>query len=331
MAENYEAQGDQYVSEMQPNTYYPTISAVYLKGFRLVASATGCTELRDRLERKVSELQVEDFRTLQAGGVRMIPEIDLEEIHKNVLKMNLRSSSLAYHTLLDLPIIPKSAVDAVDKMAESDKDSNKGLGRFFSEQVKINKKGAQVAFQDISDSYASNARTYMREKLMAYIYFIKGTLDGYIDMNEAMVTKLLIDAKSPFVPEDRMHNYSLGLTAGFRNEFVTAAHLLIPQLENSLRHLAVTNGIIVTTYEKRFQHENLLGGLIKTKLVPLANDDILDELDSFLVDNNNVNFRNELLHGLMETALVHKYGQYVWWLCLKMIVQTKFIFPGAKH
>ena len=165
---------------------------------------------------------------------------------------------------------------------------------------------------------------------MAYIYFIKGTLDEYIDMNKAMVMRLLIDTKSPFVPEDRMHDYWIGLTAGFQNDFVTATHLLIPQLENSLRHLAVTNDIIVTTYDKRFHLENLLGDLI-TKIRPLANEDIIDELDSFLVDNNNVNFRNELLHGLMETTLVHKYGQYAWCLCLKMILQTKLIFPGIKQ
>lgn len=327
MAENYEAEGDQHVSEMQPNTYYPTISAVYLKGFRLIASASGCLELHNRLERKVAALQLEDFRTLQAGGVRMIPEIDLDAIHKNVLELNLHTSSLAYHTLLDLPLISNSAIE---EMARYDRESAMGLERFFSKQVKITKKGAQVASQDIADSYASNARTYMREKLMAYIYFIKGTLDGYIDMSHTMVTRLLIDAKSPFVPEDRLHIYSLGLTAGFQNDFVTAAHLLIPQLENSLRHLAVTNGIIVTTYEKRFQLENLLGGLI-TKVRPLANDDIMEELDSFLVHNSNVNFRNELLHGLVETTLVHKYGQYAWWLCLKMILQTKLIFPGIKQ
>ncbi|SMG19904.1 DUF4209 domain-containing protein [Sphingobacterium psychroaquaticum] len=327
MAENYEAEGDQDVSEMQPNTFYPTISAVYLKGFKLIASAGGCQKLKDRLERKVVRFQLEIFRTLQASGVRMIPEIDIDAIHKNVLNLNLQSSNLAYHTLVNLPLISKVAVEEI---AQRDKESSMGLERFLSEQVKVTKKGAQVAAQDITDSYAGNARTYMREKLMAYIYFIKGTLDGYIDMNKAMVMQLLIDTKSPFVPEDRMHDYCLGLTAGFQNDFVTAAHLLIPQLENSLRHLAVTNDIIVTTYDKRFHLENLLGGLI-TKIRPLATEDIIEELNSFLVDNNNANFRNELLHGLMETTLVHKYGQYTWWLCLKMILQTKLIFPGIKQ
>ncbi|MCJ7932501.1 MAG: DUF4209 domain-containing protein [Chryseobacterium sp.] len=326
MAENYETEGDQYVSEMQPNTYYPTISVVYLKGFRLIASASDCQELHDRLERKVAKLQLEDYRILQAGGIRMIPEIDLGEIHNNVLGLNLSSSSMAYHTLLELPLISNSAVKEV---AQSDIELATGLSAFFSEQVKITKKGAQVASQNIVDSYASNARTYIREKLIAYIYFVKGTLDAYIDMNYSMVTKLLIESKSPFIPEDRLHIYSLGITAGFQNDFVTAAHLLIPQLENSLRQLAVTNDIIVTTYEKRFQLENLLGGLI-SKLRPLATDDIIEELESFLVQNSSMNFRNELLHGLMETTLVHKYGLYTWWLCLKMILQTKLIFPRIK-
>ncbi|WP_123966602.1 DUF4209 domain-containing protein [Chryseobacterium phosphatilyticum] len=326
MAENYETEGDLYVSDMQPNTYYPTISAVYLKGFRLIASASHCQELHERLEQKVAKLQLEDYRTLQAAGISMIPEINLGEIHNNVLGMNLSTSSIAYHTLLELPLISNSAVK---KLAQSDRKSATGLSAFFPEQIKITRKGAQVASQDIADSYVSNARTYFREKLMAYIYFVKGALDAYININHSMVTELLIESKSPFIPEDRLHIYILGITAGFQNDFITAAHLLIPQLENSLRQLAVTNNIIVTTYEKRFQLENLLGGLI-SKLRPLATDDIIEELESFLVQNSSVNFRNELLHGLMETTLVHKYGLYAWWLCLKMILQTKLIFPGIK-
>ncbi|MFC5873342.1 hypothetical protein SAMN05443633_101718 [Chryseobacterium arachidis] len=326
MAENYEAEGDLYVSEMQPNTYYPTISAVYLKGFRLIASAHGCQELHNRLQRKVAKFQLEDFRTIQAAGVRLIPEIDMASIHKNVLELNLSTSSLAYQALIELPMISNSAVE---QLAKSDRESAMGLSRFFSEQIKISKKGAQVASEDINQSHFSNARTYLRERLMAYIYFVKGNLDSYIDMNYAMVAKLLIESKSPFVPEDRLHIYSLGITAGFQNDFVTAAHLLIPQLENSLRHLAVSNDIIVTTYDKRFHLENLLGGLI-AKVRPLGNDDIIEELDSFLVNNSNVNFRNEVLHGLLETTLVHKYGLYAWWLCLKLILKTKLIFPNIK-
>lgn len=54
----------------------------------------------------------------------------------------------------------------------------------------------------------------------------------------------------------------------------------------------------------------IYGGFKSTAL--LIEDRIYGvELDSSLVVNNNINFRNELLHGLMEMALLKKYVQYV--------------------
>lgn len=326
MAENYELQGDHTVSQMEPHTLYPNIAAPYLKGFRLIASASSCEGLRNRLEHKVDHFLVEDFKSVQLGGVRLIPQVDLDTIYLKVFELNIKDAGTAYSNLLNLPILPTSSIKEFackSQEAASERDV------YFSAYVKITEKGAKVASQDASAAHLSNARTYLREKLMAYIYFIKAKLDAYIDFNEAMVGRMLTDANSPFVPEDRIYSFAIGLLAGFKNDFVTAAHLLLPQLENSLRYLAVQNGIIATTYDKDLQFENLLGGVL-SKVRPLADPDIIDELSSFLVDNNNINFRNELLHGIMAPALVQKYGLYAWWLCLKIIMQTKVIFPKAK-
>lgn len=99
------------------------------------------------------------------------------------------------------------------------------------------------------------------------------------------------------------------------------AHLLIPQLENSLRHLAVTNDIIVTTYEKRFQLENLLGGLI-SKIRQWLQMTLSKNWKVFLsIIVISILGTSCYIHGLLETTLVHKYGLYAWWLCLKMILQ----------
>ncbi len=47
------------------------------------------------------------------------------------------------------------------------------------------------------------------------------------------------------------------------------------------------------------------------------------ELGGFIVKSA----RHVLLYGLMEATFVRKYGLYSWWLCSKLILQTKSIFP----
>jgi hypothetical protein len=47
---------------------------------------------------------------------------------------------------------------------------------------------------------------------------------------------------NPFIPEGRRVIYSRGLQAGLGGDFLVATHLLIPQLENSLRYTLLQVG-----------------------------------------------------------------------------------------
>lgn len=47
---------------------------------------------------------------------------------------------------------------------------------------------------------------------------------------------------SVIVPEDRKEAYIKGLMAGFLGDFLTALYILIPQVENSVRELAMQCG-----------------------------------------------------------------------------------------
>jgi hypothetical protein len=69
-------------------------------------------------------------------------------------------------------------------------------------------------------------------------------------------------AYSPFVPAGREHIFARGLYAGFNHDFLTAVHLLVPQIENSLRHLMQQRNIITTKLDKDgIQREIDLNGL----------------------------------------------------------------------
>ena len=79
------------------------------------------------------------------------------------------------------------------------------------------------------------------------------------------------------------------------------------------------------------QNDNTLGAILKSDnpdkmLNGLCNEDLILELQSFLLDGNSVNFRNRICHGLIEPAEIDFYGIYLWWLTLKMVFHTKELF-----
>lgn len=129
--------------------------------------------------------------------------------------------------------------------------------------------------------------------------------------------------KSKFIPQDRIQLFAQGLYWGFKGDFSLAAHILLPQIENSFRHIAQQHGITTTKLTEVIQHENTMGGILE-KLKPYMETDIWKELNHFLVDG--IGFRNRAMHGLLSHEQMYHYGIYLWWLCLKMIYNTDKYF-----
>jgi hypothetical protein len=69
---------------------------------------------------------------------------------------------------------------------------------------------------------------------------------------------LSIVSHSPFVPPEREYLFAKGLYAGLTGDFFTSTHILIPQIENSIRYIMQQRGII--TSGKPFS--SICGGLI---------------------------------------------------------------------
>ncbi|SEO09526.1 hypothetical protein SAMN05192574_105283 [Mucilaginibacter gossypiicola] len=154
-------------------------------------------------------------------------------------------------------------------------------------------------------------------------------MDMHARLTKDQLFDILQKLDSPFVPTTRLYIYTEGLGAGFENNFIMASHFLLPQIENSLRVIADLKQISVTNFRKPEQFENTFGRVLE-KLAPDMNADLYAELQSFFLDSTNVNFRNELLHGLIDTASTQHFGYYAWWLSLKLIYFTNTYFSLGK-
>lgn len=140
-------------------------------------------------------------------------------------------------------------------------------------------------------------------------------------VTEETIASLLTGSR--FIPEDRMDLFAQGFAAAFRRDFVTALHLLIPQIEHSLRLFLASAGIIASNIdEEGIQEEWPLGRVLATpKLEQILTPLLVFELRGLLVEKGGANLRNRMAHGMMapsdfNTAPV----LYLCWLLLRICI-----------
>jgi hypothetical protein len=140
---------------------------------------------------------------------------------------------------------------------------------------------------------------------------------------------LSIVSNNPFVPRCREMIFARGLQAGLIGDFLMAAHLLMPQLENSLRYLLIQQGLIVSGDHQRIQDEYSLGRILHddpfaSKLEEIVGKDILFDLQGLLVERWGLNLRNLIAHGLMDAEEFSiSQVQYLWWLTLRLCISPQ--------
>jgi Domain of unknown function (DUF4209) len=124
---------------------------------------------------------------------------------------------------------------------------------------------------------------------------------------------------SPFVPPGREGIFSEGLYAGFAQDFRSALHLLVPQIENSFRYLMQENEIITTKLDNSgVQRQIDLNELVvDQRLAAIISPNILFEVRCLMTDNRGPNLRNQIAHGMLDdSAFLSVEAIYAWWLIL---------------
>jgi Domain of unknown function (DUF4209) len=125
---------------------------------------------------------------------------------------------------------------------------------------------------------------------------------------------------NPFVRQGHEYLYSKGLFAGLNGDFATAAHLLIPQIESSLRYVLEQHGVETTILKEGVQEYWTLGKILSHEIIITAlGEDIVYELQSLLIEKLYSNLRNDMAHGLVHAGHFFQPAvQYLWWLTLRL-------------
>ena len=126
-----------------------------------------------------------------------------------------------------------------------------------------------------------------------------------------------------FIPENRIKQYALGLMHGFRGEWVSSVHVLMPQFENSIRYVLSQKGIITSAYDQDgIQDEYDLNHLMhmpETKAI--FGEDLSFDIAGLLVEHCGANLRNLLSHGLLSDEKAgSSQAKYFWWLIWRILM-----------
>ena len=135
-------------------------------------------------------------------------------------------------------------------------------------------------------------------------------------------------AVSPLVPQGREVLFGKGLLAGFVGDYVTAAHLLIPQFEHVIRCAIASNGGTTTNlYDTGVEQHKTLDTLLALPEAEAAfGEDLLETLKAILCDPNGEGFRNQVAHGLLDDAdFPWDRAAFLWGLALSLAVQLLLV------
>lgn len=163
----------------------------------------------------------------------------------------------------------------------------------------------------------------VRNLLLPAIEQIKA--DHRIRMDD--LKQIVVD--NPVIPVGREFLFAKGLHAGLMDDYLVAAHLLIPQIENSIRHVlslhgAITSGLSRQKIQNHYDLNVMLNNdLLEKKLMSVLSENLVFELKGLLVQHFGANLRNEIAHGTLGVNEFNSgfYGLqliYLWWLALRL-------------
>ena len=127
---------------------------------------------------------------------------------------------------------------------------------------------------------------------------------------------------SPIVPIGRELLFGKALFAGYDRDFVTALHILVPQIEHMVRYHLKQAGVQTTNIDSDgIENENGLSSLMDlSQTEEIFGEDLSFEIRALFCDPFGLNLRNNLAHGLLDDRACYSPATiYAWWFGLKLV------------
>lgn len=274
-------------------------------------------------------------KSLGEMGVISIPGIDLSELMENARKSvsgkTVSEALCAFANLTSGPRVSDLKKSALEKIGKFP------LQSLFSATM-MSRDGRVVAKRPAmgfgAESSPENEISILADMVRDFGFFVNIAVVGEIipaleviirehRLREADFVGLA--HRSPLVPKDRANLFGKALYAGYDQDFVSALHLLIPQIEHMVRVHLKQAGATTTNLDKDgIENENGLSTLLDLpEAERVFGENLVFEFKSLFTDPFGPNLRNELAHGLLDQDSCYSYFSiYAWWLGLRLVFNT---------
>lgn len=246
-----------------------------------------------------------------------ISDKDKKRIIKYLKLMKYDTVKDVFDTLQQVPFFEKDTVQNMMQQHHTTAPLSTMCG-----VRKINKEGRTIGTENAEEGL----RTEVHRELRANMLFIIGNVylqirQSNVELSCERIFEYIIEHKPNFLSNDSVYLLSKGIAYGFADDFISAVHILTPTLECMLRNFTEYKcGSIAKWHQEDIQEDRTLGGILDIiKQNNLIDEEIQFELHCFLESKIDVNYRNNLLHGLMPVKQMVNDGIYLWWLCIKLL------------
>ena len=288
----------------------------------------GQQEKVTQILRRLDPLQKDLVKTIPRS---VLGSVDLSTIIKSVIEMvrekNFVDAVTAIASLSLLPSVKQleKQVDEITRVAP--------LLSMLPADI-LNSRGGRVArraslFQDDPEKLESAKRARMIELCVfsqqtagivldecrkAIWVQCPGTVNDWEDLLK----------NNPFISPGREKIFAQGLYAGYSGDFLSSLHILIPQIENSLRYILSREGIMSFKIDDNGDQEeknlsSYLSGDLRVNLQRIFSEDLVFNLEAILTSKYGPHLRHRMAHGLLEYEDFFRSGvPFLWWLTIRM-------------
>ncbi len=334
VAESYVTEAIVRASSEQPS--YAAAAGFYEKAIQIYRTIPRAKRLPHRVDERIEELRQQlseaGERSLGEMGVISTPQMDISEIINNA-RQSVRGKDTV-EALRAFAGLHRGI--NVDEARKSAKDSLQATPlRAMMAAAMVNRDGRVIAkHPGISvDERSSddNDPAITAEILQDFLILVGLVVQGEILpalevlLIEHRLTEgdfVAIANQSPIVPLGREVLFGKALFAGYERDFITALHLLVPQIEHMVRFHLNQSGVKTTNLDSNgIETENGLStlmGLPETNQI--FGEDLAFEIRALFCDTFGPNLRNELAHGLLDdNAFCTPNTVYAWWFGFKLV------------
>ncbi|SBP89277.1 DUF4209 domain-containing protein [Thiomonas delicata] len=296
----------------------------------------GAERAAHRVDERIAELRshLNDSgeKALGEMGVISTPGVDISDLVENARRAVSGKSPIdalkAFANLHRGAKVDELRKSALDRMREFPLQSLFAATVMSRDGRVIAKRPAMSLGGELTDSDELAIRA---EMVRDYGIFVSIIVQG--DVWPALETMLLehrlreadfvgLARQSPIVPKGREGLFGKALFQGYERDFVSALHLLIPQIEHMVRFHLKQAGAKTTNLDKDgVENENGLSTLMDLpEAETVFGKDLAFELKTLFCDAFGPNLRNELAHGLLDEDACHSpFAIYAWWFGLRLV------------